>query len=48
MDKKEFIHSVYINGKSVLEDGKLKVINKEEVSRDESCSGRILEILKTT
>ncbi|OZV11096.1 amidohydrolase [Tissierella sp. P1] len=32
--QKEFIHSVYINGKSVLEDGKLKVINKEEVSRE--------------
>lgn len=32
--QKEFINSVYINGKSVLKDGKLQDINKEEISKN--------------
>lgn len=32
--QKEFINTVYINGKSILKDGKLQDINKEEISKD--------------
>jgi cytosine/adenosine deaminase-related metal-dependent hydrolase len=30
--QKEFIHSVYINGKAVLEDRNLRGINKDKIS----------------